>query len=137
MIPRFSSKDQRIIRKTLKWSFFILICYHYVKNIHLMSSPLDDSSSTSLFKIQHRSHFFRKSHKYFSKAFDQSYGFFTDIPNPDWEIYCLRYQNHDRHIDGDIRNNRIHLDNAFVDKTEIQHTILIEGFVRALFCQSR
>eukprot|EP00551_Chaetoceros_affinis_P008897 CAMPEP_0203670384 /NCGR_PEP_ID=MMETSP0090-20130426/6471_1 /ASSEMBLY_ACC=CAM_ASM_001088 /TAXON_ID=426623 /ORGANISM="Chaetoceros affinis, Strain CCMP159" /LENGTH=249 /DNA_ID=CAMNT_0050535229 /DNA_START=105 /DNA_END=851 /DNA_ORIENTATION=+ len=77
--------------------------------MHLLSEYELSSSSSSISP----SNFLRKPRYYqYSKAFDQSFGFFTDISNQDWEKYSERFQNHDRYLDGDVRKNRIHLDSS-------------------------
>mmetsp|Transcript_6296 Transcript_6296/g.7980 ORF Transcript_6296/g.7980 Transcript_6296/m.7980 type:complete len:355 (-) Transcript_6296:25-1089(-) len=95
--------DYKIISTTTTCLLAILVSYHYITNIHILSS----SSSSPLRHM--KSPDFVRSYQY-STAYDQSYGFFTDISNQDWNHYRTKFQHQDRYVDGDIRNNRLHLD---------------------------
>ena len=53
-----------------------------------------------------------------NKASVQSYGFFDDISNTNWETYRKRYQTQHRHIDNDVRNQRNHIDDHGHDENE-------------------
>lgn len=120
MFVKARPNDYKLIKKTIICFLVILLSYHYIHNFHLLLSPSTATKPTSednnyLSPKGFNFNFAPKPHRYYSKAFHQSFGFFTDISNHDWEIYRQRYQNHDRHIEGDVRNNRIHLDNSHID----------------------
>ncbi len=98
--------DYRVVKRAICCFLVILLPYHIIINMHSLSEyEYKSGFASSIVSMKPR-------HYQYSKAFDQSFGFFTDISNQDWEKYSERFQNHDRFLDGDVRNNRMHLDST-------------------------